>query len=181
MRLPILALALCTSLAGCALPKLPALPSLGQIKDTVAPTSEGETAREAVAIAAPVAQAWSADVLLVDVRGAQIDTGGRDHGLDGGQWLVEYQSAAKKKKYAVRVRYKKDAIGSEAPLEDGQTPLDATLAGLLDSPEAINKAGLGAKSYTVILRGSPDGARYDLVGEGSVNAATLDARTGNKL
>ncbi|MDB5096309.1 MAG: hypothetical protein JWM80_730, partial [Cyanobacteria bacterium RYN_339] len=93
----------------------------------------------------------------------------------------EYQSTTKKLRYSVRVQFNTRPAGSEVPLEEGLTPLDGSLAGLLDSAEAIAKAGLGAKSYTVILRGSPDGARYDVLGEGAGSSVTLDARTGGKV
>jgi hypothetical protein len=177
---PLLALS-ALLVAGCALPKLPSLPSIGDLKDAITPPVEGDTAREAVGIAAPVAKEWAADGVLVGVRGSQIDTGGRDHGLDKGSWLVQYQSATKQKTYNVRVTYQKPAVGAETPFEEGQTPLDAGLGGLLDSPEAITKAGLGAKSYSVILTSAAQGPRYQVLADGAGTSATVDARSGAKL
>ena len=171
---------LLVALAGCALPKLPGLPSINSIKEATGLGSTGDTAKDAVILANSAADVWAPGADLVDVRGTRIDTGGRDHGLTEGQWLVEYQLLAKKKMLQVVVNNGKVTGQSELPYQDGSPTLDRGLGGVLDSADAIGKAGLGAHSYTVILRGTTAGPRYDVLGEGAGTAATLDANTGAK-
>jgi hypothetical protein len=164
--------------AGCALPKLPGLPTIGSIKEATGLGSTGDTAKDAVLLANNAADAWGPGADLIDVRGTRIDTGGRDHGLTDGQWRVEYQLASKKSMLQVNVINGKVSGQAELPYQDGSPTLERGLGGLIDSSDAISKANLGAHSYTVILRGTTPGPRYDVLGEGAGTAATLDARTG---
>jgi hypothetical protein len=125
------------------------------------------------------ADKWGPGADMVDLRGTRIDTGGRDHGLTDGQWLVEFQLASKKLMLQVVVSNGKVSGQTELPYQDGALTLDRGLGGLLDSPDAITKAALGAHSYTVILRGAATGPHYDVLGEGAGTAVTLDAVTGS--
>jgi hypothetical protein len=178
MRRLIVSIALLLPLAGCVLPKLP---TLADVRETVVPISNGDSARQAAVLAAPEADKWAAGAKLLMVRGTNIDGGGRNGGLRNGVWLLEYQAEGKDQRLAVRVAEGKVSNVSEGAKLEGEEALDRGLAGLLDSNEAVDKGGLGAKNYTIVLRNTPQGPRYDLVGEGSTNAVTVDARTGQKI
>lgn len=177
MMAPITALLL----VGCALPKLPGLPNLTDIKEATGLVSTGDSLKEAVKLSASAADGWSTAAALVTVRGSRIDAGGRDQGFHDGEWLVTYQATTTQKGFAVHVSAGKVTESSETTYDANATTLDRGLTGLLDSTDLMGKAGVSGHSYTVILRGTPSGPRYDVLGEGDGTSGTLDAASGAKV
>jgi hypothetical protein len=113
--------------------------------------------------------------------GTKLDPGGRNGGYKEGVWIFTFQADAKTQGFEVRVSQGAAAgreISKKAFLE---LPLSRDLAGVLDSPDAVAKSGLSVKSLTVAYRQAPTGPVYNMVEEGGVARAVLDARSGEKL
>ncbi|MNS39284.1 hypothetical protein D3C72_715610 [compost metagenome] len=114
------------------------------------------------------------------VTGIKLDPGGRNGGHKEGTWIFMFRSDAKPTALEVRVSQ------GEATQRDIETmtftepaiPLD--MAGVLDSTDAAAKAGIDARSLTIVLRQEATGPVYNLVEEGGTRRATVDARTGEK-
>jgi hypothetical protein len=179
-----LMLALPLLLAGCQLPPLPKLPRLPNAQDfaqALPVGSSGQSLKDAVAIALPVADAWAAGAVWVSVTGLKLDPGGRNGGHPEGVWIFTFQAEAQPDALEIRV-----AKGQATQRPIGKKvyaapPLPRDLAGVLDSTDAVAKAGVGGRSLTVVLRHDPEaGPLYNIVEEGGTARAVLDAKTGEK-
>ena len=171
-------------LTGCSLPalprlpKLPKLPSLPSVTEVLPVGSSGQSLKEAAAQAFAKADAWAPGAAWVSLTGLKLDPGGRNGGHDGGVWIFTFQSEAQARALEVRVT---DEAVTEREISKKvyqEAPLDRQLGGVLDSHEAVAKAGLTARSLTIVLRQEAAGAVYNMVEEGGTARAVLDAATG---
>lgn len=180
---PLFLTALCVALSGCALPSLPKLPKLPSASDVAAAlpvASSGQSLKDAAALAMPVADTWVKDATWVSLLGNKLDPGGRNGGYKDGAWIFTFQSPDKAEALEVRVSQGQAAQRSISKKAYAEQPLDRDVSGLLDSTDAVSKSGIGAKSFTIVLRKDDAGMVYNLVEEGGVARAVLDAKTGEK-
>jgi hypothetical protein len=180
---PVLLTLACLVLPGCALPSLPKLPKLPGPSDVAAilPVgSSGQSLKEAVALAMPVADNWAANASWVSLLGNKLDPGGRNGGYQEGAWIFTFQSPNKIEALEVRVSQGLAVQRSITKKDYPDQPLKRDVSGLIDSTDAVTKSGLSAKSLTIVLRQDGDNAVYNLVEEGGVARAVLDAKTGEK-
>lgn len=171
------------SLSACALPQLPKLPKLPSASDVAAVlpvSSSGQSLKDAAAVAFAKADAWAPGATWVSLSGLKLDPGGRNGGHPEGVWIFTFQAASQPK--ALELRVKPDAATQREPAKVAyeEAPLNRDLTGVLDTPDAVAKAGFNARSMTIVLRQAPDAPIYNLVEEGGTTRAVLDARTGEK-
>ena len=106
--------------------------------------------------------------------------GGRNGGHEDGLWILTFQAESKAKALEVRVKQGKATEREITKKVYQEAPLNRDLSGVLDSPDAVTKAGLGGRSLTIVLRQAADAPVYNMIEEGGTHRAVLEARTGEK-
>lgn len=180
---PALLALLCVALTGCALPSLPKLPKLPSASDVAAAlpvASSGQSLKDAAALAMPVADTWIQGATWVSLLGNKLDPGGRNGGYKDGAWIFTFQSPDKAEALEVRVSQGQAVQRSISKKDYAELPLDRDVNSLIDSTDAVTKSGISAKALTIVLRKDDAGMVYNLVEEGGVARAVLDAKTGEK-
>lgn len=179
----LLALAAALSLGACKLPQLPELPKLPKLP-TVAQIlpvgSSGQSLKDALALAVPLAEAWAPGAGWMTLTGLKLDPGGRNGGHKEGVWIFTFQSADKPEDFEVRVSQGQATQRTFGKRTFTEPALPTDLAGILDSTDAVTKAGIDARSLTIVLRQDAAGPIYNVVEEGGTQRATVDAKTGEK-
>jgi hypothetical protein len=179
----LLALAAALSLSACKLPQLPELPKLPRLP-TVAEIlpvgSKGQSLKDALAQAAPLAEAWAPGPSWMRLTGVKLDPGGRNGGHKEGVWIFLFRSDATPKALEVRVSQGQAAQRELENMTFTEPPIPLDMAGVLDSTDAAAKAGIDARSLTIVLRQDAAGPVYNLVEEGGTRRAAIDAKTGEK-
>ncbi|MFN3429069.1 MAG: hypothetical protein ACK46X_03840 [Candidatus Sericytochromatia bacterium] len=179
----LLALVAALSLGACKLPQLPELPKLPKLP-TVAQMlpvgSSGQSLKDALAQAAPLAEAWAPGATWMRLTGVKLDPGGRNGGHKEGVWIFLFRSESKPAALEVRVSQGQAVQRDIENMTFSEAALPADMAGLLDSTDAATKAGIDSRSLTIVLRQDAAGPLYNLVEEGGTRRATIDAKTGEK-
>lgn len=177
------ALAAALSLSACKLPQLPELPKLPKLP-TVAEIlpvgSKGQSLKDALAQSAPLAEAWTAGATWMRLTGVKLDPGGRNGGHKEGVWIFLFRADANPKTLEVRVSQGQATQREIEAVTFTEPAIPLDMAGVLDSTDAATKAGIDARSLTIVLRQEATGPVYNLVEEGGTRRATIDAKTGEK-
>jgi hypothetical protein len=167
------------ALAGCALPalpKLPKLPSPSDLAEVLPVGSSGQSLKDALPLALQAADAWAPNATWVSLTGNKLDPGGRNGGYKEGTWIFTFQATDKTDALEVRVSQGQATPRTIVKKDFKEPPLNRDMAGLLDSTDAVAKSGISARSLTVVLRQDV----YNVVEEGGVARAVIDAKTGEK-